>query len=815
MTDRKKDLLFIVLLFAVLIVCYSRVLFTDQIIRAPDIISEYYWGIVGNRPGLADLFRINISSAGWDTYINSGYTNLGGMVSMQFLLHHRLIYWLLSPPASVAWFIVLHLFFGGVGTYYYCRTVGCSRIASFFGGLVFALATENASLINAGHVLKIATISFAPWAFYVMERGYRTLRPIYFFTAAMVLAFQFFNIHWQIAFYTCLSMAIYGVVRSIWLVHEHQENRGRFIARILGLNVITLIFFLTCVAISLVPLASWSKDTNRGTQSGANQGKGGLDREEAMSWSMPPEETAALIVPGMYGFSRQEGGQNPTNIPSYYWGRMMFTQTLTYMGLLPWLLLPLPLLFRRDKVTLIALILLAFGIFFSMGKYTPFYNLLYDYFPGINRFRVPKMMMFMPVFALGILAARGIDILGDDGVLKTTVFRRYLYGVGAFAGLLGFIFVVERYAPRFTIEMFLPQIAQPTRYEGGEYLIGQRWQNMLNETGIAAILASVCAVVIYTRYRFKLGVITVVVILVTLYVADLSRVNSKFLFTVPVPEHVKGKKTAIIDYLLKDTDKFRVLPMDGSDPSIFSTNKIPVLYTSNPVQQRRWQEILDVFNVNSVLPDMLNVKYLIVGTLQYEKEKEQFGSKYVPVFRSPEGDTLVLENKSVLPKAWLVPAVVPMTDQSQRLSVLSGTMINLRSVALVEGVPPLRLTDPDVLPTVLPGEVQVISYKDESIELSAHAATNALLVLGEKYYRGWYAYVDGKRTEIIPVNHVLRGVFLTSGNHRIDFRFDPLSFKIGKYLTLSSFAFFVVILGREWLIRRKMAGEVSQKDGDL
>ena len=810
MIDKKKDFFFITLIFALLVACFSRVLFTDQIIRAPDIINEYYWGIAGSgNATLRELFTFNISSAGWDNYINSGYSNLGGMVSLQFLLHHRLIYGLLSPPASIAWFIVLHLFFGAVGAYCYCRAVGCSRIASFFGGLVFALSTENASLINAGHVLKIATISFAPWAFYFMERGYRTLRPIYFFTVAVVLAFQFFNVHWQIAFYTCLALAVYGIARSIWLALDHQGNNGWFTARILGLNVITLVFFLSSVAISLAPLVSWSKDTNRGVQSGANQGKGGLDREEAMAWSMPPEEAAAFIVPGMFGFSRQEAGQNPTNIPAYYWGRMVFTQTLSYMGLLPWLLLPLPLIFRRDRVTLIALLVLLLGLIFSMGKYTPFYNMLYDCLPGINRFRVPKMMMFVPVFALGMLAARGIDILGDDEVMKTSVFRRYLCGVGALAVLLGVIFVVEQFAPRFTVELLLPQIAQATRYEDGGYLIGQRWKNLVNETAIATVLASVCTAVIFVRYRLKIGALAVAVILVALYVGDLARVNSKFLFTVPTPEHIKGKKTAVMDYLLKDSEKYRVLQMDGSDPMQFASNRIPVMFTSNPVQQRRWQEMLDVFNVNSALPDMLNVKYLIVGAQQYENEKEQLGAKYAPVFRSPEGDQLVLENKAVLPKAWLVPSVLVMTDLNQRLSVLGSRMFNPRYVALVEDLPPLQLADPNASPALSPGEVRVVSYKSESIDLNAHAASNALLALGEKYHQGWYVFVDGRQARIIPVNNVLRGVYLTPGTHRIEFRFDPLPFKIGKYLTLGSFLLYVVMLVREWLLRRRRQEQVA------
>ena len=135
--------------------------------------------------------------------------------------------------------------------------------------------------------------------------------------------------------------------------------------------------------------------------------------------------------------------------------------------------------------------------------------------------------------------------------------------------------------------------------------------------------------------------------------------------------------------------------------------------------------MLDVFNVNSALPDMLNVKYLIVGAQQYENEKEQLGAKYAPVFRSPEGDQLVLENKAVLPKAWLVPSVLVMTDLNQRLSVLGSRMFNPRYVALVEDLPPLQLADPNASPALSPGEVRVVSYKSESIDLNAHAASNA------------------------------------------------------------------------------------------
>jgi uncharacterized membrane protein YfhO len=102
-----------------------------------------------------------------------------------------------------------------------------------------------------------------------------------------------------------------------------------------------------------------------------------------------------------------------------------------------------------------------------------------------------------------------------------------------------------------------------------------------------------------------------------------------------------------------------------------------------------------------------------------------------------------------------------------------------------------------------PGDVTVKHYEWERISLVATARFNALLVLGEKFDQGWKANVDGKESPIVPVNHVLRGVYLPAGNHQVEFVFDPLPFKIGKYLTLTSFALFAAMVWRELLIGRK------------
>lgn len=806
MTDRKKVFLLIGGLFGLLILFYSRILFTDKIIRAPDIINEFYWAIkdIGSL-SFWQLFPHGLH-ASWSPYVNSGYSVEGGDVSLSFLLWKNLIFWAIPAPASVAWFIVIHLFFGAAGTYLCCRAVGASRLASFVGGAIFALAPEIASLINAGHVMKIATISYAPWAFYFLERGFQTRRLFFFLTTALVLAFQFFNTHWQIAFYTCLCIGAYGVLRSLGILWKAEDKKA-LLPRLLGLNLALLVFFLTTVSISLLPLANWSKETNRGTastsasQSGVGTAaSGGMSVDEAMSWSMPPEEVTTFVIPGFFGLSRQEGGENPTNINSYYWGRMVFTQTTDYMGLLPWLLLPLPFIFRRDRYTWLPFTGIVGGLLFSFGKYTPFYWLLYRFFPGIGQFRVPKMMMFIPVLGLAVLAARGLDLLRDEEVRKTKAYSRYLLGMAALPVALLALFGIETLGAETWVNRFAEMFSEPTRYEQGSFLVGQRWGNLLGETLIAAGLSALYAAVFFLTKKGRLAK-AVPWLLLLVFIGDTWRINSKFLFTVSPPEKVGDSSSPppIIKFFSGMSNTFRVIPMDGSDPARYASAQIPVMFTSNAVQQVRWQQFLDGFALQGAMPDIMNVKYLILPSADYQQQKGQLGDKYQPVFLTPDGGTVVLENRGVLPKAWLVPSVGVVPDSQQRLAVLQNPAFNPRTEAVVETAPPLSMGQPGLLPQ----QVSIEKYEGERIVVAASTPVNALLVLGEKYYRGWKAVVDGKGAPIQPVDQVLRGVYLTPGRHRVEFFFDPLPFKIGKWLTLASFGIFALLAAREWTARRR------------
>lgn len=72
--------------------------------------------------------------------------------------------------------------------------------------------------------------------------------------------------------------------------------------------------------------------------------------------------------------------------------------------------------------------------------------------------------------------------------------------------------------------------------------------------------------------------------------------------------------------------------------------------------------------------------------------------------------------------------------------------------------------------------------QNEYIKINANTATSAALVLTDGFYPGWEAFDNGKPTNIFLADGVLRAVMLTPGEHRIVFRYRPISWFVGLIL---------------------------------
>ena len=72
---------------------------------------------------------------------------------------------------------------------------------------------------------------------------------------------------------------------------------------------------------------------------------------------------------------------------------------------------------------------------------------------------------------------------------------------------------------------------------------------------------------------------------------------------------------------------------------------------------------------------------------------------------------------------------------------------------------------------------------------------DGFLVFSENYYaQGWNAYLDGKMVPHLRVNYILRGLQIPSGNHVIEFKFEPQVIETGSTITMLSSVTLLLLL---------------------
>jgi hypothetical protein len=87
---------------------------------------------------------------------------------------------------------------------------------------------------------------------------------------------------------------------------------------------------------------------------------------------------------------------------------------------------------------------------------------------------------------------------------------------------------------------------------------------------------------------------------------------------------------------------------------------------------------------------------------------------------------------------------------------------------------------------IVPGPARIVTYSANRIVVEADLKTPGLLVLGEVWYPGWRAQVDGLEVPIQRVAGTLRGVYLDGGAQRVEFRYTPWTAWLGLAISASA-----------------------------
>lgn len=144
-------------------------------------------------------------------------------------------------------------------------------------------------------------------------------------------------------------------------------------------------------------------------------------------------------------------------------------------------------------------------------------------------------------------------------------------------------------------------------------------------------------------------------------------------------------------------------------------------------------------------------------------------------------DATVYANEGVLPRTWVVGAQRVAGSEDEALDAVTDPGFDARSGAVVERAVDGLPTEPGL---ASPGRSRIESYGPERVVLRATTEARSLLVLSDLHYPGWKARLDGRDVPVERVNYVMRGVSLPPGNHRVEFRYEPLSWRIGWIVSL-------------------------------
>jgi hypothetical protein len=96
------------------------------------------------------------------------------------------------------------------------------------------------------------------------------------------------------------------------------------------------------------------------------------------------------------------------------------------------------------------------------------------------------------------------------------------------------------------------------------------------------------------------------------------------------------------------------------------------------------------------------------------------------------------------------------------------------------------------------GNAQLAAKRNTKFTIDSRAACAGTVVLSETYFPGWEALVDGHVTPIREMFGAIQGVDVAAGQHRIVFRYRPLSIYLGGAMSLIglSGALAIAIIGR-------------------
>jgi hypothetical protein len=189
-----------------------------------------------------------------------------------------------------------------------------------------------------------------------------------------------------------------------------------------------------------------------------------------------------------------------------------------------------------------------------------------------------------------------------------------------------------------------------------------------------------------------------------------------------------------------------------------------------------WKNSADYFNracdpskrrFRNVLPFALQMK-AGAGSLRPNLPLPEL-VQWLDVRRDDAGQFAIFEFTGALPRAKLYTRWEVAADTAAQLGRLRDPAFDPEQAVVLERDPGIEKRSGEVEDA----KVEITEYLAKRVRLKSHSSAASVLLLNDRWHSDWHVTVDGKPAELLRANFIMRGVRLESGDHIIEFRFEP------------------------------------------
>jgi hypothetical protein len=511
---------------------------------------------------------------------------------------------------------------------------------------------------------------------------------------------------------------------AVWQIIIAPRGRGR----VIGLAMLTPLIALGLSAAQLLPSLEMTRYSLRA----------GLSYEEATAYSLPPAALASTFSPLLFGRGAAE-----------FWGSWERVETL-YVGVVPLILAGLACRRKWRDASWLFLALGLLGLLIALGQHTPIYSVVHS-LPVLGGLRVPARFILLTNFSLAALAAIGLQRF----MTESFSIKRVL-GWGGAVMISGALALVLAYQSAGAID---------------------RGNNLVSSLSFL-LFAGVAGAILILTVKSKIQNQKSAILLIGLLSLELVLLGSGV--EVDRNDPTLGyQHQAVVDFLKNDGGEFRLENASSvwqpDAALVHRVNDIGGIF--NPLGLASYETYRGgMGNRGSPLYNFLGTKYVLAN-----KDQPPGDVSFVPVFNGdPQIDVYL--NTNALPRAQLIDRAQIVHTGEEAWQAIHAVEFDPSQEVVIENGEELSGAENQSGGRALAFAAQ----SNDRVELMARTESPAYLVMSDVYYPGWTATIDDQPTALYPANFAFRAVLVPPGEHRVAFAFEPVLWRAGVMVSVST-----------------------------